>query len=383
MGKRQRGPREDALATAQEADGAVAATAKAAPQRNRRRRDEASGADGAAPARRSRQERRARRSGPARVRDAGEPLVVFVHIPKTAGLTVSSLLAGAFSKEAVWKAGNFFKGPEKTEGKLARFSSSDVGQRKRLAVGHIPIGIYERHLDAGDLRYMTFLRDPVDRVLSHYYRHVQMRRPGADADRAARRRARAQRGAQAADPLQRRSERSTPRHAYIASSLDDALDQHFPVLENLQVRYLCGVTTADGDLPPDALERAKAKLETFAFVGVTERFDESVVLLLRQFGLELRGYASRHVNAARPAAEEVSDEQRARIAALNALDVELYEFGRTLFEQQRAAYGDALGADLDELQRLNAAAAEAADDDEEPDATDDDAAMPLSHAIDQ
>ena len=38
-------------------------------------------------------------------------------------------------------------------------------------MGHVPYGLFRRHLPE-DTRYMTFLREPVDRVLSHYYRHI-------------------------------------------------------------------------------------------------------------------------------------------------------------------------------------------------------------------
>ena len=41
------------------------------------------------------------------------------------------------------------------------------------AVGdHVPLGLFRRYLPA-DTRYMTILREPVDRVLSHYHFHAQ------------------------------------------------------------------------------------------------------------------------------------------------------------------------------------------------------------------
>ena len=46
--------------------------------------------------------------------DGAEPLLAFVHIPKTAGATFLSMLVAAYSREAVQDAGNYLKNPERT-----------------------------------------------------------------------------------------------------------------------------------------------------------------------------------------------------------------------------------------------------------------------------
>jgi hypothetical protein len=104
--------------------------------------------------------------------NGSEPLLAFVHIPKTAGGTVTSMLTAAYSKQGVKKTGNYVRNPDKTERKI----SSSLRKEGRVAAGHTPYGPLREHLPP-DTRYMTFLREPVDRVLSHYYRHIHIRDP--------------------------------------------------------------------------------------------------------------------------------------------------------------------------------------------------------------
>jgi hypothetical protein len=268
--------------------------------------------------------------------DAG-PLLAFVHIPKTAGGTVTSMLAAAYSKRGIAKTGNYIKGPEKTVRKVTRRPGAWESWHRgggRVAVGHTPYGVFRDHLPA-DARYMTFLREPVDRVLSHYYRHVH--NPAlSDPHRNARRQGR----------------RAT------AASIEEALIQmRLPQLTNLATRFLCSHPSL-GVLPASALEDAKENLRKFAFVGIQERFEESIVLLQRALGLGFLPYLDRHVSVegGRPAVDEISDAQRSLIEEYNQLDTELYRFGLELFADAVAAAGEGIAADVERLRGVHAAA---------------------------
>jgi hypothetical protein len=109
------------------------------------------------------------------------PLLAFVHIPKTAGATTKVMLANAYSRKALRDAGNFVTGKEQTEHRVAfRSGGWDRWRQRggRATVGHVPYGLYRRYLPA-DTRYMTFLREPVERVLSYYHRHLRLTGTGA------------------------------------------------------------------------------------------------------------------------------------------------------------------------------------------------------------
>jgi hypothetical protein len=252
------------------------------------------------------------------------PLIAFVHIPKTGGSTITSMFVRAYSKAMLHDAGNCFKGSgEKQERKLARVANA------RATMGHITYGLYRKHLPA-DTRYVTFLREPVGRVISHWYRHRRRTNTFRDEQRP-----------------------------FVTDTIEEAIEIGMPEVNNLATRLLCGVETPYDDLPADALEQAKANLADFAFVGIQERFDESIALLQRTLGMGLVPYGEpQRVSRSRAAREEITKDQRAVIAEHNRLDAELHEFGKGMFEEALAAAGDGLAADVERLRELNAATLE-------------------------
>jgi Galactose-3-O-sulfotransferase len=278
-----------------------------------------------------------------RVRDArGElppqtSLVAFVHIPKTGGGTVIQMFSQAYSRSKVTlhDAGNYLAGPDKAARKLSRREGGWLQwerQGGRVTAGHVPYALFRQYLPQGT-RYMTFLREPVDRVVSHYHQHLQ--------------------------PLGDTTPRATSGKKRSAASIVEALEASDPRTCNLATRLLCGHPARTAQLSDGALEDAKANLRGFAFVGLQERFEESMVLLQRMLGLDLTPYVNRHVTVGRPLVEDLSDEERRLIREHNELDSELYEFAQELFDEAVASAGDRFAA---EAERLRAMAAEANDE---------------------
>ena len=96
----------------------------------------------------------------------------------------------------------------------------------------------------------------------------------------------------------------------------------------------------------------KHREESFCFVGIQERFDESLLLLADEIGLQKLFHERR--NMLRPGlADAVSAEDRALAARLNHADLELYAFARTLFERRVAAAGPAFTVRLRRFRFLN------------------------------
>jgi hypothetical protein len=238
-----------------------------------------------------------------------------VHIPKTAGATVTSMFIAAYSEAEVLGAGNYLRHPEQAEAEIARARWSGGWTDAALVGGHVPYGLFCGSLPR-DTRYMTFLREPVDRVLSHYHRHLQRKSPTSD-------------------------------------SLVEALERGMPELNNLATRFLCGSPSPSGKLESSALDDAKASLSAFAFVGIQERFEESVVLLQRILGLDLVPYLNLHVSTERPLVEEIPEAQRALIEEHNRLDAELYAFALELFEGAVTAADEGFAADVARLRALS------------------------------
>jgi len=246
-----------------------------------------------------------------------DSLIAFVHIPKTAGGTLANMLGRAYTRSAFCDGGNAFLDPAKAVNKISRGPGGwerwcrDGG---RVVAGHIPYGMFREHLPA-DTRYVSLLRDPIDRVVSHYHAHKRA-----------------------------------------LGSLEEALEQAPPELTNLATRMLSGTVSTAGPLTPSDLEGAQANLRRFAFVGLQDRFDESVVLLQRMLGLRPVPYLSRHVSSDRREIPVLTEEQRARVRARNELDVELFELAKTLLAETIARADDRFGRDVEELRRVSATA---------------------------
>jgi DNA repair exonuclease SbcCD ATPase subunit len=86
----------------------------------------------------------------------------------------------------------------------------------------------------------------------------------------------------------------------------------------------------------EMLEQAKRNLhDELVFFGLTERFDESLVLAKRRLGLRSILYrSSGRVNPARPRGDEIPAELRRAAERCNRYDIELYRYAKELFPEQ-------------------------------------------------
>jgi hypothetical protein len=247
------------------------------------------------------------------------PILAFVHVPRTGGGSASDAISQGYAR--MKSAGNAQRNPDKTESYLRGLA---VETKLPQVIGdHIPLGLYRRYLPR-DTRYMTFLRDPVERVLSHHWLYAC----------AAKERTREIWERLAA--LDGRVD-LTGVEDY---TLEEGLARGLPVFDNLQVRYLCGATSVFGPLERQATKRARQHVSRFFFVGISERLDESLVMLARALGTAPLPYVRRHsgVGGGRPA---VDDSLRALVAEHNRADIELYREARKRFDE-RAARVDGL-----------------------------------------
>jgi hypothetical protein len=177
-----------------------------------------------------------------------------------------------------------------------------------VLTGHVPLGIRDylpRRVVRSEPRYLTMLRDPVDRTLSHYF-HVRDKRVGEKG------------------PLPPLPPEPT---------MDDMLELGY-LHDNVQTRMLSGVSEPFGDVTDAMLEGAKRSLgEELAFFGITERFDESLVLAKQRLGLlAILGDADARVNANRPRGDDVPQALVHAAERCNRYDIELYRFAWELFD---------------------------------------------------
>lgn len=186
---------------------------------------------------------------------------------------------------------------------LSKFTSLTAAERRRLRAvfGHFGYGVHEELGIAG--RYITLLRDPVTRVISHYFHHG----------------------------------RENPEEL-AQMSLEEFVSTRSRHL-NLQTRMLTPELSSDADVSTEALALAKHRLGEFTAVGVTERFDESLLLLAQELGWSLPFYKRENDNPTPVSLNNLSHGLVAEIAERNSLDVELHRWASERFDMQVRALG--------------------------------------------
>lgn len=180
--------------------------------------------------------------------------------------------------------------------------SQDHKDKLKVIYGHMDYRLHE--LLPPNSRYVTLMRNPVERVISHYH---YVRRT-------------------ANDPL---------RELAMRSSLDDWVARcNLNEMDNGQTRRLSGSTdpVSFGECSAEMLERARHNVQqNFSLVGITERFDETYGLMSKLFGWPIRHYQPRNVAQQRPSIKGISVRTIRLIEKFNALDMELYEHATRLF----------------------------------------------------
>jgi hypothetical protein len=231
--------------------------------------------------------------------------VIFLHVGKTAGATMRRALRREFRGSQVMdlEAPTAEPGRLRRDGAVAYFSSLSEAERgrPRLIMGHMTYGLHE-HVPR-PAAYVTLLREPLKLITSQYH-HVR-RHEG--------------------HLLYEEAKAYPDLASYVRSGISLEMD-------NSQTRALAGDTTTPfGGCTPTMLERAKEHLERFAVVGLTERFDESLVLMQRAFAWNRIRYVSVNIDPGRDRREAPSDEDLAFITGQNALDLELYAWASERF----------------------------------------------------
>jgi hypothetical protein len=224
--------------------------------------------------------------------------LIFLHIPKTAGTTLNRIIEWQYNPFSI-----FTMDPYRIRATAERLEKLPERRRRRLRVvrGHLYYGLHE-FLPQG-ATYITMLREPVARFLSSYY-FIQRR------------------------PLH-------PMHRKVATERVGVEDfiRLTPHRQNLQCRLIAGIKS-EGKCDERILDQAKENLmKSFSVVGICERFEESLVVIAKSFNWEIPFYENRKVSKTRPQVEPSAIEM---IREHYRLDLELYEFGKNLFQEMVA-----------------------------------------------
>lgn len=239
--------------------------------------------------------------------------VVFVHVPKCAGTSVENALRGLyrFSRVVIHPEISFTAASLGAANEMSRHDLLNRASRFRQMLlpyhlatgvkcitGHAPLaqGVIDSYRSSH--RFVTVLRDPVERFISHYSFSYKSRHHG-----------------RIDEPLQ--------------AFLDTPRAQATGVLF---LEYFSETVPGERYEFATAIQKAKENLEKMAVVGFVEELDRFALDVSRCLGRGLRiGHSNKTRDRNLSGHIEVGPEQRRRIEELCAPDIEIYHWARSRF----------------------------------------------------
>jgi Galactose-3-O-sulfotransferase len=254
--------------------------------------------------------------------------LVFLHVPKTAGTTLRATLRFKYPGKTVTV--HDFSDPAAAMEKIP----FETRRSARVITGHLLYGVH-RYIPQ-ECDYVTVLRHPVARAVSEYHYG--------------------------------RSHTGHHFHEELVRgdlNLTEFVEHPRGVRDNLQTRIIAGTVagalvrpTHGGGIEPTALgeatlETAKERLQSFLVAGLTERFDESFILIRRALGWRLPMYATRRVTKRSAGAASHTSAEVDLVRARNQLDVALYEHAQKLLDAAVSAQGASFRREVAAFKLLN------------------------------
>ncbi len=233
--------------------------------------------------------------------------VIFIHIPKTGGTTLKNIAARQYPPSETFFM-DFSNG-----GLKENFNRMKQKDDLKFVVGHLGYGSH-RDIEP-DFNYITFIRNPVELVVSDFC----FKKEEKDHHRH-----RAVSGMSLSEYL----ESDMSRRNMLTSFLSQHNRENYQKKEMRQDTVSWMKKPVDEEDFKEALDVLENRLLIF---GITEKFDESMVLLREVLNWQFLYYRPLLVTKSKtkPSADEIS-----RIKQLNRFDMALYDRALSLFEKR-------------------------------------------------
>ncbi len=254
---------------------------------------------------------------------SSESPLIFMHIPKCGGMSLFSSLTETFGTNIV----DLY---DESPRSIGRFRLQMQDQSKMVYCGHFSYGLHE--WISRDASYVSFVREPISRLISLYY-YCQPTFKGKFNPKSG----------VSIDKMKTNLNYPDFFLDFEACIAGDYSPEAFfsaksAELDNGMVRRFSGKGLSPEICTEQDLERAKLVIESsFSFVGLTERFPESVARLSELFGLpQLREKKVNLGEKARKSTGEVkfSDELVNKIKDMNRFDILLYDWIGAKFDSK-------------------------------------------------
>lgn len=253
-----------------------------------------------------------------------QDLLIFNHIPKTAGTSLKQIITEQYGSENCFLCYGGVFGNQTIADRVEELNKQLVyednqGKKNKTikaVIGHVGYGLHDLLPDR-QFTHITFLRNPVERVISYYYDLNRQGRVGTPTGNQSR---------------------------YII----ECIETKFLIeADNWQTRYLSGrgwqhiilkgkgERIGFGQCTTELLEQAKKELKENYLFGIQDRFIESINFFTKKLDWQP---ASQNIklNSAQKNQNKkhISAEAIECIKKLNWLDMELYEYAKGILEEQ-------------------------------------------------
>lgn len=229
--------------------------------------------------------------------NSNQKKIIFVHIPKTGGITFKNMLISNYKESEVIK----WQKPEcnRTVEELHGF----ISQGKALIMGHIDFAILNQQA-FDDYKLICFLRNPIDRTISHYV-HFQ-------------------------------TSKLEEHQPYKGMPFEEFLETF--AARNWQCQFLShhkGIASSVENVDLMLKEALQNLEEKIFFCGITEEYDESVIYLRDKIGIKNTKYKYKNRSRNQDLTDQLKLKYQKEIAAVNEADFELYNRGKEIFANYR------------------------------------------------
>lgn len=248
-----------------------------------------------------------------------QPRFVFLHIPKTGGMTLRHVIYKQFQGVKSLTIKKALETP--------KFLDRSIEERNKLGLisGHLRFSDEFTFPDATN--YFTMLRDPKKRTLSHYnYLNFRTRHPFYN-------------------------EMTSNNY-----SIHDMLTKGYVLnFDNCMVRFLSGNVFKDfGTVNQEDYEKAIANFDKyFHHFGINEYFNESILILSYELNWKFPYYANINTTDKKKITSIEGEETLAALAKCTYYDQQLYDYALRKFKAKLERYKPQLEKDLVKLKKGN------------------------------
>lgn len=227
--------------------------------------------------------------------------IIFLHIGKASGSSFRKILKRVYSTRNIFEVSAKGKGNEE-------ILSIPLNKRKKLGLvaGHMYFGIHE--LLSEGAKYIVILRNPLQRSFSNY--HYIRENPNHWLHKKI-------------------TSEGYSYSDYLKSDLNDQTRNHMCMV-------IAGHRKEDGPCTEATLEKALQNIENhFAAVGITERFDDSLLLFKKKLNWQdYPVFFIKNKTFDGKKKPKVTPDEKALFDELNALDNKLYDIVKEKFEAE-------------------------------------------------